>query len=177
MGDSPSDRWILLSKDINNAESISVLSSNHDSWKFAPMRQIIVGLYYLISFDITIILFMWNSVYQLGLVYSVDKHGPDTLGYICLAVLWLQCSHGPLTRYAKLWDAHVQGMLGTFSPPLWVSDHDMHHGTCVTHVSWCMPGSLISIYVHDAAFLLNMTLCSRIGLVSDTSRHIYSISH
>ena len=25
-----------------------------------------------------------------------------------------------------------------------VSDTDMHHGTCVTHVPWCMPGSLIS---------------------------------
>ena len=25
-----------------------------------------------------------------------------------------------------------------------VSDPDMHHGACVTHVLWCMPGSLIS---------------------------------
>ena len=25
-----------------------------------------------------------------------------------------------------------------------VSDLGMHHGTCVTHVSWCMPGSLTS---------------------------------
>ena len=29
-----------------------------------------------------------------------------------------------------------------FSPPPRVSDPDMHHGTCVTHVPWCMPGSL-----------------------------------
>ena len=35
-------------------------------------------------------------------------------------------------------------MPGTFSPPPRVSDHDMHHGTCVTHVAWCMPGSLTS---------------------------------
>ena len=34
------------------------------------------------------------------------------------------------------------GLPGTFSP--WVSDPDMHHGTCVTHVPWCMPGSLTS---------------------------------
>ena len=33
-------------------------------------------------------------------------------------------------------------MPGTFSPPLRVSDPDMHHGTCVTHVPWCMSGSL-----------------------------------
>ena len=35
-------------------------------------------------------------------------------------------------------------MLGTFSPPPRVSDPDIHHGTCVTHVPWCMPGSLTS---------------------------------
>ena len=28
-----------------------------------------------------------------------------------------------------------------------VSDPDMHHGTCVTHVPWCMPGSLTSGYI------------------------------
>ena len=38
--------------------------------------------------------------------------------------------------------AHAQGMPGTFSPPPAVRDLD--HGTCVTHVPWCMPGSLIS---------------------------------
>ena len=35
-------------------------------------------------------------------------------------------------------------MLGTFFPPPRVSDPDMHYGTCVTHVPWCMPGSLTS---------------------------------
>ena len=56
--------------------------------------------------------------------------------------------NGPLTRYVKLWVAHASGMLGTFSrhrlqrkPP--VSDPIMHHGTCVTHVPWCLSGSLI----------------------------------
>ena len=33
-------------------------------------------------------------------------------------------------------------MPGTVSPQPWVSDPDMHYGTCVTHVPWCMPGSL-----------------------------------
>ena len=54
------------------------------------------------------------------------------------------CGYGPLARYPKLWVAHAPGMPGTFSPPLQVSDSDMHHGTCVTHVPWCMPGSLTS---------------------------------
>ena len=50
--------------------------------------------------------------------------------------------HGPLTRYVKLRVA--PGMPGTFSPPLRVSDPGMHHGTCVTHVPWCIPGLLTS---------------------------------
>ena len=52
--------------------------------------------------------------------------------------------NGPLAKYVKLRVAHAQGMPGTFSPPPRVSDPDMHHGTCVTHVPWCMPGSLTS---------------------------------
>ena len=52
--------------------------------------------------------------------------------------------HGPLARCAKLPVVHAPGMAGTFSPPLWVSDPDMHHGTCVAHVPPYMPGSLPS---------------------------------
>ena len=36
------------------------------------------------------------------------------------------------------------GILGTFSQPPRVSDPNMHLGTCVTHVPWCIPGSLSS---------------------------------
>ena len=52
--------------------------------------------------------------------------------------------HGPLTRYAKLRVAHAPGMPETISSPPLVSDPDMHHGTCLTHVAWCMSGSLTS---------------------------------
>ena len=44
----------------------------------------------------------------------------------------------------KIAGAHAPGMQGTFLPPPRVSDPDMHHGTCVTHEPWCMPGSLTS---------------------------------
>ena len=50
--------------------------------------------------------------------------------------------HCPLARYVKVWVAHAPGMPGTFSPPPCVSDPDMHHGMCVTHMPWRMPGSL-----------------------------------
>ena len=52
--------------------------------------------------------------------------------------------HGPLARYVKLRVVHAPGMLGTFSSHPRISDPDMHHGTCVTHVLWCMPASLTS---------------------------------
>ena len=42
--------------------------------------------------------------------------------------------YGPLARYVKLRVAHALGMPETFSPPPRVSDPDMHHDTCVTHV-------------------------------------------
>ena len=54
------------------------------------------------------------------------------------------CVHWPLIRCVQLRVVHAPGMPGTFSPPPRVSDPDMHHGTCVTHVSWCVPGSLTS---------------------------------
>ena len=41
----------------------------------------------------------------------------------------------------KLRIAHASG---TVSPPPRVCDHNIHHGTCVMHVPWCMPGALTS---------------------------------
>ena len=50
------------------------------------------------------------------------------------AELRISIIYGPLARYVKLRVAHAPGMPGTFSPPSWVGDPDMHHGTCLTHV-------------------------------------------
>ena len=47
--------------------------------------------------------------------------------------------HGPLTKYAKLRVAYMRQECET-KPP--VNDPGMHHNTCVTHVPWCMSGSL-----------------------------------
>ena len=51
---------------------------------------------------------------------------------------WASC------QIRKFAGAHAPGMPGTCSPSPQVSDPDMHQGTCVTHVPWCMPGSLTS---------------------------------
>ena len=72
------------------------------------------------------------SLYSTGVMYFSDNNIP-----------WItSVFHGPLTRYVKLRVVHVRGMPITFPrhqlqrKPL-VSDPDMHHGTCVTHVPWC----------------------------------------
>ena len=55
--------------------------------------------------------------------------------------VWASC------QIRKIAGAHAPGMPGTFSPSPQVSDPDMHHGTCVTHVPWCMPGSVTSGFI------------------------------
>ena len=55
--------------------------------------------------------------------------------------------NGPLTRCVKLRVTQAPGMPGTFSAPLRASNPDMHHGSCVTHVPWCIPGLLTSDFL------------------------------
>ena len=49
---------------------------------------------------------------------------------------------GPLARYVKIEGCACAGDAENGFPPPLVRDPDMHHGTCVTHVPRCMPGSL-----------------------------------
>ena len=71
----------------------------------------------------------------------------DTIHSRYIVIEYNLTLNGHLARYAKLRVAHAPGMPGWFSPPPQVRDPDMHHGTCVTHVPWCMPGSLICIFL------------------------------
>ena len=61
-----------------------------------------------------------------------------------LVIGWIPTDHWPFARYVKLRVTHAPGILEQFLPPLRVSDPDMHHDTCVSHVPWCMSGSLTS---------------------------------
>ena len=73
-----------------------------------------------------------------------------SLKFTALCASWFQ---QPTSRASHAWAScqmrkkrvsHAAGMLGPFSPPPRVSDSDMHHGTCWTHVPWGIPGSLTS---------------------------------
>ena len=68
----------------------------------------------------------------------VRKHQSCGKCVYVMNVSWASC------QIRKIAGAHAPGMPGTFSPSPRVNDPDMHHGTCVTHVPWCMPGSLTS---------------------------------
>ena len=80
----------------------------------------------------------WTNLTWIGLLFW--PQGPY--------VRWQGCRlHGLLSRYVKLRVAHALGMPLRFPrhrlqrKPL-VNDPGMDHGTCVTHVPWCMSGSL-----------------------------------
>ena len=66
------------------------------------------------------------------------------------AVGWYKCQgicgwcKNKARHISITWVAHAPGMPGTFTPLPRISNPDMHHGTYVTHVPWCMSGSLTS---------------------------------
>ena len=80
--------------------------------------------------------------------HQCDNHASVYIQWViswmaCHCMMWHVMAWVSYQR-RKIAGAHAPGIPGTFSPPQQVSDPDMHHGTCVTHVPWCMPGSLTS---------------------------------
>ena len=81
----------------------------------------------------------YDQLYPLGRNLPIKcLHMLHTATKAYEANTWASC------QIRKIAGAHARGMPGTFSPSPQVSDPDMHHGTCVTHVPWYMPGSLTS---------------------------------
>ena len=77
----------------------------------------------------------WHALLVTGLRTPEQEYTmPDNTVTVHLIRAWV----------VNLRVVHASVMPGTFSLPPRVSDLDMHHGTCVTHVPWCMPGSLTS---------------------------------
>ena len=95
---------------------------------------------------------MWGNSQRSGHHYSffktrffgisIAKAAGKIMSNSSVEMSHATASHGPLARYVKLRVAHASGMPGMVSPTPWVSDPDMNHGTCVTHVPLCISGSL-----------------------------------
>ena len=56
--------------------------------------------------------------------------------------VWLPCVTWRSYLIRNIAGCACTRMPGTFFPPPRFSDPGMHHGTCITHVPWCMPGLL-----------------------------------
>ena len=111
-----------------------------DQWKFSSIRVGVELYYWLLqrqprAFIIRVLNQEDKWTWFVRLMIDIGNSKRPPLGLVF---------HWPLTRYVKLRAVHSPGMSGTFSLPLRVSDPDMHHDTCVTHVPWCMPESLTS---------------------------------
>ena len=107
---------------------------------FTAVTHILVRRYFYVELplDCEVYMGMWMFVCGVCLwCYEVGWWIPFNLGPF----------HGPLARYVKLRIVHALGMPGTVFPLPRVSDHDMHPGTCVTHVPGCMSGSLTSDFL------------------------------
>ena len=95
-----------------------------------------------------------------GNVFSYDEYCEDpvtwgnTFVHVTREQLCEHAQHGPLAGYVKLRAAHVPGMPETIFPPPRVNDSDIHHGTCVTHVPWCMSGFYHQVAWRSALLLV-----------------------
>ena len=69
--------------------------------------------------------------------------------------LWLRhvASMGLLPD-SKISGCACAGNAGNVSPPPRVSDPDMHHGKCVTHVPRCMQGSLLCWFLSSRPIIM-----------------------
>ena len=87
---------------------------------------------------------IWNSL--VNECNEMGNVGYRRLKFLMnhLAGISKKPANGLLASLVKLRVPHAPGMPGTFPPIPRVSDPDMHHGTCVTHIPWCMTGSLTS---------------------------------
>ena len=123
---------------INRSLYHSALQSAHNVWTLC------VTILVLVQFQI------WSSISSLKIYQPMSlqcntsmkhsKHGSQRF----VIVRFNPIIHGPLARYVKLAGYACAGHAGDVFPAPRVGDPDMHHGTCVTHLSWYMPGSLTS---------------------------------
>ena len=91
-----------------------------------------------LSISIKLFIFLWKFLHLLRFCH-VSRKSSQWLGH---GSPWASC------QIRKIAGCACAGNAGNVFPrrrfqrkPL-VSDPGMHHGTCVTHVPWCMSGSL-----------------------------------
>ena len=89
--------------------------------------------------------FISFSDFETQQIIHISSQAKQELSHL---IIWLlKFWKWPSCQIRKIAGCAYADMPGTFSPSPRGSDPDMHHDTCytcVTHVQWCMPGSLIN---------------------------------
>ena len=125
---------------INHIRFVKGLCAPCHIWWHSRLLVIymITTTYDIISRAYNLHMFYWQYHHKLSQIYPRlnCRRCKFVLCYFPFCQSWASC------QIRQLVGAHAPGMPGTFSLPPRVSNPDMHHGTCLTHVPWCMPGSL-----------------------------------
>ena len=129
--------WICY-MDISYKGCMEMVVNNVCRWRNALKAwKILCGIKTYITCHLSVPI--WMATFLDPFLY-IAENGRSQWEHIQL-LPWVSC------QIRKLRVAHEPGMQWTFSPPPWVRDPDVHHGTCVTHVPWGMPGSLTSSFL------------------------------
>ena len=127
---------------------IDIFASNEicTTWKMV-MRSCIEGPFAYFRKQIALVV-LWVCFLLIILGrHEIVFHLPHFV-VICFGWDIFRCAyvHGSWASYQirKCAGCARAGNAGNIFQPPRVNYPDMHHGTCVTHVPWCMPGSLTS---------------------------------
>ena len=86
-------------------------------------------------------MFMWIPILQSMKPRGGKMIWVDTTSFVAMISYTHICqTFGKITWLNILGVTHINNPINNSRNG---NDPDMHHGTCVTHVPWCMPGSLI----------------------------------
>ena len=97
-------------------------------------------------------LIVWLKFWRIIIRFHVSYENPETrfvkfIATFCVCAECrseIHCFPWASCQICKIAGGACAGNAGNVSPLPRVNDSVMHHGACVTHVPWCMPGSLTS---------------------------------
>ena len=112
---------------------LAIVSGNKWCIDDKGVRPVVIACYLAKHFPCAVL--SWQNYFITGglLTSKLGHHcfssGLSLTNFSNAVFLDKTICHVPLTRYAKLRVAHALGMLGTFTPPLRVSDPCIHNAT------------------------------------------------
>ena len=135
-----------LVENCHSSQNVNIYTNK--VWDKKIKRILPLALYVCVlrlnSCNLYLIMSYWHRLWNVHCTEVTPISLNLLVQFWIMEIVNISSNNGPLVRYIKLQVAHAPGMPGTFSPPSRESDPGKHHGTCVTHVPWCMLGSITS---------------------------------